>query len=66
MGLTYLFISHGLSVVKYLSDQVAVMYLGRLVEHAPAAAIAAGLTARGLAPPATGPSSRPRRLSTDG
>lgn len=35
MGLTYLFISHNLSVVKYISDTIGVMYFGHLVEIAP-------------------------------
>ena len=36
LGLTYLFISHDLGVVRYLSDKIGVMYLGKLVEVGPA------------------------------
>ena len=39
LGLTYLFISHDLGVVRHLSDRVVIMYLGRMVESAPAAAL---------------------------
>lgn len=33
LGLAYLFITHNIAVVEYLADEVAVMYLGRIVEH---------------------------------
>ena len=39
LGLTYLFISHDIGVVRHLSDRVLVMYLGRVVESAPTGAL---------------------------
>jgi peptide/nickel transport system ATP-binding protein len=42
LGLSYLFITHNLSVVSYLADRIAVMYLGRIVEEGPVAAVLDG------------------------
>jgi peptide/nickel transport system ATP-binding protein len=39
LGLTYMFVTHDMSVVKHISDEIAVMYLGQLVEKAPARAL---------------------------
>ena len=33
LGLTYLFVSHNLAVIRYVSDRVAVMKVGKIVEH---------------------------------
>ena len=35
LGLTYLFISHDLGIVRFVSSQTAVMYLGKIVEQGP-------------------------------
>jgi ABC-type oligopeptide transport system ATPase subunit len=39
LGLTYFFISHDLGVIRYICDDVAVIYRGKLVEHGPVASI---------------------------
>jgi peptide/nickel transport system ATP-binding protein len=41
-GITYIFISHDISVVRYLCDEVAVMYLGQIVEQGPAVEVLDG------------------------
>jgi peptide/nickel transport system ATP-binding protein len=41
-GVSYIFISHDLAVVRYLADRIAVLYLGRVMEIGPAAQVFAG------------------------
>jgi peptide/nickel transport system ATP-binding protein/oligopeptide transport system ATP-binding protein len=71
LGLTYLFISHNLAVVRHISTRIAVMYLGRIVEAAQTDALFAypehPYTRALLASvPVTHPSHRGRRLRLEG
>jgi len=71
LGLTYLFISHDLALVEYLADEVAVMYLGRIVERAEAVRLAGAALhpythALFSAVPSVDPARRRRRIVLPG
>ena len=59
LGLTYVFVSHNLGVIRYVSDRIAVMHLGRIVE-----AGASERSSRARSTPTPGPCSRPCPTST--
>src|SRR2546421_6943182 len=70
-GLTYLFVAHDLSVVKHVSDRVAVMYVGRMVELAETEALFSApkhpyTAARLAAVPDSDPRTRSRRIVLQG
>ena len=70
-GLTYLFISHDLNLIEYVSDWVAVMYLGKIVERARQEAIYENpihpySEALFSANPTTDPLTKPRRILLEG
>ena len=71
LGLSYVFISHDLSVVRHISDRIAVMYFGKIVEMGQADQIYANpqhaysKTLLAAAPRPDPSSARARRLSTD-
>lgn len=71
LGLTYLFIAHGLQIVRHVSDRIGVMYLGKLVEIAPSRELflrpAHPYTKALIASiPQPDPSARPERMALQG